>query len=90
MFVGLDGAGADRLHRLPDRPAANAPRTASSTRWSTYVGVNHDSTLAKVFINPYAAVPSMHCAFALMIGGSRGRGLPPLVGESVLGLLADS
>ena len=24
--------------------------------------------LAKIFINPYAAVPSMHCAFALMIG----------------------
>jgi membrane-associated phospholipid phosphatase len=26
--------------------------------------------LAKIFINPYAAVPSMHCAFALMIGGT--------------------
>ena len=35
-----------------------------------YSSVNHDSTIAKVFINPYAAVPSMHCAFALMIGGS--------------------
>jgi membrane-associated phospholipid phosphatase len=32
--------------------------------------VNHDSSLAKIFINPYAAVPSMHCAFALMIGGT--------------------
>lgn len=35
-----------------------------------FSNVNHDSTLAKVFINPYAAVPSMHCAFALMIGAS--------------------
>ena len=33
-----------------------------------FSSVNHDSTLAKVFINPYAAVPSMHCAFAAMIG----------------------
>jgi len=33
-----------------------------------YSSVNHDSALVKVFINPYAAVPSMHCAFALMIG----------------------
>jgi membrane-associated phospholipid phosphatase len=33
-----------------------------------FSNVNHDSTLAKIFINPYAAVPSMHCAFALMIG----------------------
>ncbi len=32
--------------------------------------VNHDSALAKIFINPFAAVPSMHCAFALMIGGT--------------------
>jgi membrane-associated phospholipid phosphatase len=30
--------------------------------------LNHDSTIAKVFINPYAAVPSMHAAFSLMIG----------------------
>jgi membrane-associated phospholipid phosphatase len=33
-----------------------------------FSNVNHDSSLAKVFINPYAAVPSMHCAFAAMIG----------------------
>ena len=33
-----------------------------------FSNVNHDSALAKIFINPYAAVPSMHCAFAMMIG----------------------
>lgn len=33
-----------------------------------YSAVNHDSGLTKAFINPYAAVPSMHCAFALMVG----------------------
>jgi hypothetical protein len=33
-----------------------------------YAEVNHDSALVKVFVNPYAAIPSMHCAFALMIG----------------------
>jgi len=33
-----------------------------------YSSVNHDSALAKLLINPYAAVPSMHCAFALMVG----------------------
>jgi membrane-associated phospholipid phosphatase len=35
-----------------------------------FSNVNHDSALAKIFINPYAAVPSMHCAFAMMIGGT--------------------
>lgn len=38
-----------------------------------YSSVNHDSALAKAFINPYAAVPSMHCAFAAMIGFSGAR-----------------
>jgi membrane-associated phospholipid phosphatase len=33
-----------------------------------YAQVNHDSGLVKVFINPFAAIPSMHAAFALMIG----------------------
>jgi membrane-associated phospholipid phosphatase len=35
-----------------------------------YAQVNHDSALVKVFVNPYAAIPSMHCAFALLIGVS--------------------
>ena len=35
-----------------------------------YAGVNHDSALVKIFVNPYAAIPSMHCAFALMIGAT--------------------
>ena len=32
-----------------------------------FSNVNHDSALVKVFVNPYAAVPSMHIAFALLI-----------------------
>jgi hypothetical protein len=32
-----------------------------------YVNVKHDSGLVALFFNPYAAVPSMHVAFALMI-----------------------
>ena len=32
------------------------------------VSVNHDSAFVQMFVNPYAAIPSMHCAFALMIG----------------------
>lgn len=32
--------------------------------------VNHDSALARLFINPFAAVPSMHCAVSLIIGGT--------------------
>jgi hypothetical protein len=34
------------------------------------VSVNHDSALVQTFVNPYAAIPSMHCAFSLMIGAA--------------------
>lgn len=45
-----------------------------------FSAVNHDSGLTKAFINPYAAVPSMHCAFALMVGltGARLARLRPI------------
>ncbi|MEX0992810.1 MAG: phosphatase PAP2 family protein [Solirubrobacterales bacterium] len=33
-----------------------------------YVDVQHDSGLVTLFFNPYAAVPSMHVAFSLMVG----------------------
>jgi hypothetical protein len=33
-----------------------------------FAQVNHDSALVKLFINPYAAIPSMHVAFSTMIG----------------------
>ena len=72
--------------------AASRPRRRGCSREHGFVDtitkystVNHNSSMAKIFINPYAAVPSMHCAFALMIGAQRRRGLPPPVGESLLG-----
>ena len=37
------------------------------------VSVNHDSAFVQLFVNPYAAIPSMHCAFALLIGVSGAR-----------------
>ena len=35
---------------------------------TTYANVDHDKGLFSFLINPYAAIPSMHCAFALMVG----------------------
>jgi membrane-associated phospholipid phosphatase len=54
----------------PTAPPRMFPGDGFTDTIVDFSGVNHDSTLAKVFINPYAAIPSMHCAFALMIGGS--------------------
>ncbi len=72
----------------PTAPPRMFPHEGFVDTITDFSGVNHDSTLAKVFINPYAAVPSMHCAFALMIGGHRDDGLPPPGLESALGPLA--
>jgi membrane-associated phospholipid phosphatase len=55
---------------FPTAPPRMFPHEGFVDTITDFSGVNHDSALAKIFINPYAAVPSMHCAFALMIGGT--------------------
>jgi membrane-associated phospholipid phosphatase len=55
---------------FPTAPPRLFPQDGFVDTITDFSGVNHDSVLAKIFINPYAAVPSMHCAFALMIGGT--------------------
>jgi membrane-associated phospholipid phosphatase len=55
---------------FPTAPPRMFPQHGLVDTITDFSNVNHDSTLAKIFINPYAAVPSMHCAFALMIGGT--------------------
>ncbi|HVC07816.1 MAG TPA: phosphatase PAP2 family protein [Solirubrobacterales bacterium] len=55
---------------FPTAPPRMFPEHGFIDTVNAFSGVNHNSALAKLFINPYAAIPSMHCAFALMIGGS--------------------
>lgn len=55
---------------FPTAPPRMFPQDGFVDTITKFSSVNHDSAIAKIFINPYAAVPSMHCAFALMIGGS--------------------
>ena len=55
---------------FPTAPPRMFPQYGFVDTINDFSNVNHDSALAKIFINPYAAVPSMHCAFAMMIGGS--------------------
>lgn len=37
---------------------------------SEFTGVNHTDVKVNTLFNPYAAVPSMHCCFAIIIGGA--------------------
>ena len=52
---------------LPTAPPRFFPELGFVDTIAYYVNVKHDSGLVALFFNPYAAVPSMHVAFALLI-----------------------
>ena len=68
MFVVSMGLALIGYTLFPTAPPRMFPEHGFVDTIVDFSNVNHDSALAKIFINPYAAVPSMHCAFALMIG----------------------
>jgi PAP2 superfamily len=53
---------------VPTAPPRLFPHEGFVDTITDFSQVNHDSGLVKVFINPYAAIPSMHVAFSTMIG----------------------
>jgi membrane-associated phospholipid phosphatase len=70
MFVVAMGLALVGYTLFPTAPPRMLPEYGFVDTITDFSNVNHDSALAKIFINPYAAMPSMHCAFALMIGGA--------------------
>jgi hypothetical protein len=52
---------------VPTAPPRLLPEEGFVDTITQFSEVNHDSALVKIFVNPYAAIPSMHIAFALMI-----------------------
>lgn len=53
---------------LPTAPPRFFPEWGFFDAVSDFTGVGHDSVTVDALFNPYAAVPSMHVCFALMIG----------------------
>ncbi|HEX5714284.1 MAG TPA: phosphatase PAP2 family protein [Solirubrobacterales bacterium] len=70
MFVVAMGIALVGYTLYPTAPPRMYPQYGFIDTLNAYSDVGHDSSLAKIFINPYAAVPSMHCAFSMMIGGT--------------------
>jgi membrane-associated phospholipid phosphatase len=70
MFAVSMGLALIGYVLYPTAPPRLYPEYGFVDTINDFSSVNHDSALAKLFINPYAAVPSMHCAFALMIGAT--------------------
>jgi membrane-associated phospholipid phosphatase len=67
MFVVAMGLALVGYLLVPTAPPRFFPELGFVDTIAYYVNVKHDSGLIALFFNPYAAVPSMHVAFALMI-----------------------
>jgi membrane-associated phospholipid phosphatase len=67
MFMVAMGVALVGYALYPTAPPRLLPEEGFVDTITDFAQVNHDSALVKLFVNPYAAVPSMHIAFALMI-----------------------
>lgn len=67
MFMVAMGLALVGYVLMPTAPPRFFPELGFVDTIAYYVNVKHDSGLVALFFNPYAAVPSMHVAFALMI-----------------------
>src|SRR3954447_5080531 len=67
MFMVAMGIALVGYTVFPTAPPRFFPEWGFQDSVSSFVGVTHDSGVNALF-NPYAAVPSMHVCFALMIG----------------------
>jgi membrane-associated phospholipid phosphatase len=55
---------------LPTAPPRFMPEWGFTDSVAAFTGVDAEKGSAGVLFNPYAAIPSMHVAFALMLGGT--------------------
>jgi membrane-associated phospholipid phosphatase len=69
MFVVAMGLALVGYVLLPTAPPRFFPELGFVDTLAYYVDVKHDSGLVTLFFNPYAAVPSMHVAFSMLIAG---------------------
>jgi hypothetical protein len=67
MFMVAMGLALIGYLAFPTAPPRFLPELGFIDTISYYADVRHDSALVAIFFNPYAAVPSVHVAFALMM-----------------------
>src|SRR3954464_16092092 len=67
MFMVAMGIALLGYTLFPTAPPRFMPEWGFVDAVSNFPGVSHDSSAVDALFNPYAAVPSMHVCFALMI-----------------------
>jgi hypothetical protein len=70
MFMVAMGLALIGYVAYPTAPPRFLPELGFVDTIAYYADVRHDSAFVALFVNPYAAVPSMHVAFSLMIAGA--------------------
>jgi len=70
MFMVAMGVALLGYLLYPTAPPRFFPELGFQDTVSTYTGVDHNDVTVNALFNPYAAVPSMHCCNALLIGWS--------------------
>jgi hypothetical protein len=68
MFMVAMGIALIGYTLYPTAPPRFLPEWGFTDSVSNFTGVGHDDVTVNALFNPYAAVPSMHVCFALMIG----------------------
>lgn len=68
MFLVAMGIALVGYTLYPTAPPRFLPEWGFTDSVSNFTGVGHDDVTVNALFNPYAAVPSMHVCFALMIG----------------------
>jgi membrane-associated phospholipid phosphatase len=67
MFMVAMGLALIGYIAMPTAPPRFLPELGFVDTIAYYTDVHHDSAFVALFFNPYAAVPSMHVAFSLML-----------------------
>ena len=73
MFMVAMGIALVGYVALPTAPPRFMPEYGFTDSVAAFTGVKADSASADLLFNPYAAIPSMHVAFAIMLGVSMAR-----------------
>jgi PAP2 superfamily len=73
MFMVAMGLALVLYVLVPTAPPRMLPEWGFSDSVAAFTGVDHDQGPTSVLFNPYAAIPSMHVAFSLMLGATMAR-----------------
>ena len=70
MFMVAMGIALVGYALLPTAPPRLLPGEGFTDTLASFTSVEQDCNAVSLLVNKYAAVPSMHCGFALMIAGT--------------------